>query len=77
MHGHILFDIRSGVLDRADSPCGRTLQLQYFGYELERFYQANFPADSDGKLCGIDNSKYEYVYFTYPPDIVPIILCIV
>ena len=42
-------------------------------HKAEKFYQANFPADSDGKLCGIDN-KYGYVYFTNPPDIVTLTL---
>lgn len=34
--------------------------------------KSNFPTDSDGKLCGVDNPGYEYLYFANPPQIVQI-----
>lgn len=34
------------------------------------YFQANFPADSDGVLCGKDKNNYPYIYFANPPEIV-------
>lgn len=38
----------------------------------DHFFRANFPSDSDGRLCGIDDklTMYPYVYFVNPPDMV-------
>lgn len=40
--------------------------------ELDHYMQANFPSDSEGRLCGIDNDTKDYhlVYFANPPNIV-------
>ncbi len=32
--------------------------------------KSNFPADSDGSLCGIDLPSYPYLYFANLPEIV-------
>lgn len=37
---------------------------------LDHYIKANFPADTDGKLCGIDYPGYSYIYFTSPTDMV-------
>jgi hypothetical protein len=41
-----------------------------FDFTLENYMKANFPADTDGKLCGIDYPGYSFIYFTSPSDIV-------
>ena len=36
----------------------------------ENYLRSNFPADSDGSLCGHDFPQYQYLYFANLPDIV-------
>jgi hypothetical protein len=38
-------------------------------YCLEQYIRANFPTDTDGKLCGIDYPGFKYVYFAEPTEI--------
>lgn len=38
------------------------------------YLQTNFPADTDGRLCGIDLPGYPFLYFTQAPNMVFLIL---
>lgn len=38
-------------------------------FNYDNYVKSNFPTDSDGKLCGVDNPGYEYLYFANPPQI--------
>lgn len=53
-----------------DYPCRGPFQLSYFLSNPAKYYKVNFPADSDGTLCGIDKPAYPYVYFVNPPEMV-------
>lgn len=59
------------------NPFNLALQFSYPIVEIDHYMQANFPSDSEGRLCGIDNDTkdYHYVYFVNPPNIVTIALC--
>lgn len=39
-------------------------------FNYSKYYKVNFPADSNGNLCGIDKESYPYVYFANPPSMV-------
>lgn len=43
----------------------------YYKY-LDHFFKVNFPSDSDGRLCGMEEKTtgYNYIYFVDPPSIV-------
>lgn len=36
-------------------------------YNKENYLKTNFPADSDGSLCGHDFPQYQYLYFANLP----------
>lgn len=36
-------------------------------YKQENYLKSNFPADSDGSLCGYDFPQYQYLYFANLP----------
>lgn len=36
-------------------------------YNTENYLKSNFPADSDGSLCGFDFPQYQYLYFANLP----------
>ena len=40
----------------------------------ENLQKITYPNDSDGKMCGYDDAKYPYLYFTSPSDVVSFIL---
>lgn len=55
------------------------LLIAIFGYEqckiiinAEKFIKTNFPADSEGRLCGVELPNYPYLYFAQVPEIVKI-----
>lgn len=43
--------------------------ITIFGYNNAHYVQTNFPADTQGRLCGIDLPAYPYVYFVGAPEI--------
>ncbi len=46
------------------------LVIAFINFDYNKLVQTTYPTDIDGRLCTMDNDKYNYLYFTSPTDTV-------
>ena len=68
----VLSSLSSSLPRFLHGPCSHSIDVQFILLS-EHIYKVNFPADSEGNLCGVDFPGYNYIYLPNLDDIVSVL----